>query len=39
MLPLNLEFVVDFEKSSFSWYVQLKGIYYYSLIKSSQLNR
>ena len=39
MLPLNLEFVVDFEKSSFSWYVQLKGIYYYSLIKSCQLNR
>lgn len=39
MLTLNLEFVVYFEKSSFSWYVQLKGICYYSLIKSSQLNR
>lgn len=44
MLPLNLEFVVDFEKSKStgmlikSWYVQLKGIYYYSLIKGSQLN-
>ena len=28
MLTLNLEFVVYFEKSSFSWYVQLKAIYY-----------
>ena len=39
MQTLNLEFVVYFEKSSFSWCVQLKGIYYYSLIKSSQLKK